>query len=714
MRKIGSFAVVFLACGVFGGLAVAQTAAPAASGATIRATVSEVLLDVDVRDSRGRVVKNLQPGDVEVYEDGVKRPLQSLRLVTGREARQSPARSDAYRLPVTNSVCIVFHNLDQRTRKFAVEAAQEFLRSELRPDTFAAVFNLGARLTLLHPFSNNRAELLQASNQAFSGRSVDFASDATAGLSASPLQVSVEGAGMTSNGTLAVRGGDLSGSAIAGADVSSGRGADIARADLVGQRQAFLGAEGRRQLDQMLMMVQQLGRVPGRKTVLLLSPGLTLTGDPDELKNLTSSANRANISIYAIDANGMTQNTATLASSNLLRQAADVSSTQRQDVSSTGTSLQMAREQSRQLDSVQDAARTSNTQAGLRALSDGTGGFLVATNDLRKPLARIADEMDVRYEVTYQPTSQKLDGRVRRIEVKLTRPELNVRSRTGYYAMPDLDGSPLKPFEMAALEALSATPQPRAFDYRSGGFRFRPVDAGSQCAVAFEVPAASLTATPVPEQKKHRLHASLVALVKDSGGAVVAKVSQDFATEIPDDQLAVVQTNTLSLTRSIKLPPGRYTVETAVLDQEGKKSSTGMFALDNPEQKGLGLSDIVLVQRIEPLSGKPDASDPFQFEGRRVIPQMTSTRPANMQPYLYFVVYPDKSRTDKPEVTVQLLVDGRAVAEQTADLPAPDSSGAIPVVIGALAKPGHCELKVTASQGDDSVEQTVKYTLAAN
>ena len=714
MRKIGSFAVVFLACGVFGGLAVAQTAAPAASGATIRATVSEVLLDVDVRDSRGRVVKNLQPGDVEVYEDGVKRPLQSLRLVTGREARQSPARSDAYRLPVTNSVCIVFHNLDQRTRKFAVEAAQEFLRSELRPDTFAAVFNLGARLTLLHPFSNNRAELLQASNQAFSGRSVDFASDSTAGLSASPLQVSVEGAGMTSNGTLAVRGGDLSGSAIAGADVSSGRGADIARADLVGQRQAFLGAEGRRQLDQMLMMVQQLGRVPGRKTVLLLSPGLTLTGDPDELKNLTSSANRANISIYAIDANGMTQNTATLASSNLLRQAADVSSTQRQDVSSTGTSLQMAREQSRQLDSVQDAARTSNTQAGLRALSDGTGGFLVATNDLRKPLARIADEMDVRYEVTYQPTSQKLDGRVRRIEVKLTRPELNVRSRTGYYAMPDLDGSPLKPFEMAALEALSATPQPRAFDYRSGAFRFRPADAGSQCAVAFEVPAASLTATPVPEQKKHRLHASLVALVKDSGGGVVAKVSQDFATEIPDDQLAVVQTNTLSLTRSIKLPPGRYTVETAVLDQEGKKSSTGMFALDNPEQKGLGLSDIVLVQRIEPLSGKPDASDPFQFEGRRVIPQMTSTRPANMQPYLYFVVYPDKSRTDKPEVTVQLLVDGRAVAEQTADLPAPDSSGAIPVVIGALARPGHCELKVTASQGDDSVEQTVKYTLAAN
>ena len=37
---------------------------------------NEVQLDVVVKDKKGRPVKDLKPGDFEVFEDGVKQPIE--------------------------------------------------------------------------------------------------------------------------------------------------------------------------------------------------------------------------------------------------------------------------------------------------------------------------------------------------------------------------------------------------------------------------------------------------------------------------------------------------------------------------------------------------------------------------------------------------------------------------------------------------------------
>src|SRR5580704_18322143 len=107
--------------------ALAQNAPPAESGTTIRATVNEVALDLVVRDKKGRLVKNLKPGDVEIYEDGVRQDVRSFRLVGGGEppplSSNAPAAVDAAagqsQLPLraVNLICIVFHNLDPATRR---------------------------------------------------------------------------------------------------------------------------------------------------------------------------------------------------------------------------------------------------------------------------------------------------------------------------------------------------------------------------------------------------------------------------------------------------------------------------------------------------------------------------------------------------------------------------------------------------------------------
>jgi hypothetical protein len=46
-------------------------------------------------------------------------------------------------------------------------------------------------------------------------------------------------------------------------------------------------------------------------------------------------------------------------------------------------------------------------------------------------------------------------------------------------------------------------------------------------------------------------------------------------------------------------------------------------------------------------------------------------------------------------------------------LPPPDSSGAIPMLVNAVARPGKCEIRITALQGFQSATRSVNYAVAA-
>lgn len=752
MSKVNRLVIPAVVCGVLAGQ---NTPSPDLSrGPAIHATVNEVALDLVVRDKKGRLVKNLKPGDVEIYEDGVRQQLRSFRLVGGEPGAAQPAPQSQpdqppRPAPVTagesmmplrsvNLVCIVFHNLDAATRKWGVAAAQEFIRTELRPGTWVGVFNLDSRLTPLHPFTTSRDALLRAASNAFYGSSVDITRAAEAVLNSTPnLQLLVgfrnkdgSGGGMLDLSTT----GSVAMTAITGADVDNGPGANAQRGDMVIEREQFIGIVGAHQMDQINMMIRDIGAYPGHKTVLLLSPGFTTTGDPDQFQAMLNKANRADVSVYAFDANGLSEVSTTQASTVAMQHVVTLSQQQGQlvpgapgapalpsgvVVTSVTGGAGYAAEKSRQGDYQRDAVRTSDTESGLRALAEGTGGFLVAnTNDLRKPFQQIIEDVDSHYEADYHPSSDKWDGRFRKIEVKLARADLKVESRDGYFAIPDIAGSgTLRPFEIAGLMTLNSRPWPHAFEFRSAAFQFRP-GANSQSAVVFELPGAALTATPLPALKKHRLHASLFAVVKDSDGQIVDRFGQDFPYEVPDDQLAGIQATPIDYSHAFNLPAGHYTVESVLIDREAKRASASTVELDSPAAKGVGLSSVMLVARADALTAPPDAEDPFQFQGREVVPILNgsanaSALKASAQALVYFVVYPDKSIQETPRIRVEFLVGGEELAQKQSELPPPDSSGAIPVVVNAVTKPGNCEIKITALQGFQSATQSVTYTVAA-
>ena len=64
------------------------------------------------------------------------------------------------------------------------------------------------------------------------------------------------------------------------------------------------------------------------------------------------------------------------------------------------------------------------------------------------------------------------------------------------------------------------------------------------------------------------------------------------------------------------------------------------------------------------------------------MPHLAPSVEAAAKPLFYFVVYPDSTNSSKPTIRVQFFNDGSLIADKTQDLPAPDSSGAIPMFIG--------------------------------
>jgi len=714
------------------GTGVAQQTIPD-SKTVIRSSTREVLLEVGVRDAHGKLVTKIDPEKVSVYEDGVRQEIRSFRLVRGREVRVADEKQAAEAPPVkqmvpgftarpplnplrtVNVVCLVLNDLTPETRTFAFEAAKKFVNNELRPDTFIGVFSLDSTgLRPVFPFSNNRDNLVKAVELAAVNQLPALAQSTSALLNGLALSsAALNGV----NGPVLVGG---SASAEGNADGSSPQDPLGTRGDMGVATQA-----GLREIDALTKLVRQLSPLPFQKTVMMMSTGLTRPPDQLEYWNsLITSANKSGITFYGLDVNALGDLDPMAASVAMLQKSAALSrgqssvgvgagqSTPRAgggvNIGSSGAAQIM--ESMHQTDYLRFGVLSANTQEALRELAESTGGFLIAnTNNIEK-LARVMEDVDTHYEISYRPASEREDGHFRKIEVKVDRPGLRVQTRSGYFAVPD-SGDPLTPAEMAGLRALDTKPLPHAFDFQSKAFRFRSDRGSSQYAIAFQVPISSLIATPEPAEKKQRYHASLLALVKNEKGVIVDRVSKDVPSEVADEFVPKLRADSMTYEHGVDLAPGRYTIETAVVDQEGNRSSTNSLQVDNREQPGLSVSDVALVHRVQDLERPPDPGDPFEIPGKRASPFVSTILPAGAEPFVYFVVYPDKNSREFPMLRAQFVMNGRVLATQKSVLPTPGSSGSIPMAIQAVRKPGDYEVRITVEQGRAAVQRSLKYSI---
>ena len=78
------------------------------------------------------------------------------------------------------------------------------------------------------------------------------------------------------------------------------------------------------------------------------------------------------------------------------------------------------------------------TAAGiLRTFAEKSGGRYIETPgglQLRDSFASIAEELGHQYTISYRPSNRARDGKWRKVDVKLSKPDVNARTRKGYRA----------------------------------------------------------------------------------------------------------------------------------------------------------------------------------------------------------------------------------------------------------------------------------------
>lgn len=77
------------------------------------------------------------------------------------------------------------------------------------------------------------------------------------------------------------------------------------------------------------------------------------------------------------------------------------------------------------------------SQGALKNFAEKSGGYFVATPGgaaMRNAFKSIVEELGVQYTLGYQPSNSAKDGKWRSIELRVARPNLNIRTRKGYNA----------------------------------------------------------------------------------------------------------------------------------------------------------------------------------------------------------------------------------------------------------------------------------------
>jgi hypothetical protein len=371
-----------------------------------------------------------------------------------------------------------------------------------------------------------------------------------------------------------------------------------------------------------------------------------------------------------------------------------------------------------------DRAETSmrnNPQMHLRSLAESTGGFLIGdANDLRPALKQVNEEVASYYEINYDPGIQNYDGKFRKTSVTVARKDAVVHARNGYFALPAaVRGAAVSPFEFALLKALDTTPAPSSVEFRAGALRLTSDSSGGSGLVIVEVPMSGIKFAEDLTLKNFKSRVSLVSLIKDEKGEVVKKYTYDLPRNGPIALLPSARGGNLIYREAFQLAPGKYTMETGVMDHEAnavgvRKSELVVTARPN----GVGISNLCLVRNYQANAQGLDPKDPLQFQGGRITPtlggQVFAVKGAQLS--TFFIVHPDPAIKEKPTANIEFLVDGAPIANADLPLPPPDAQGRIPYVMSAPAEnmpAATYEIHVTVKQGGTKAEERMKVVVAS-
>jgi hypothetical protein len=182
-------------------------------------------------------------------------------------------------------------------------------------------------------------------------------------------------------------------------------------------------------------------------------------------------------------------------------------------------------------------------------------------------------------------------------------------------------------------------------------------------------------------------------------------------------QLAAFKESHFVYHEHLALRPGRYTLETAVSDKVGGRTSArkSVFVIP-PEGPELGISSVAMIRSIREKNENTSGQDPFLISGKLVTPAISPSFDKSVTDRLsfYLVIYPDKAESRKVQLSMQFSKDGEPLGAGSPLLPEPDADGRIQYIAIAPAdklEPGNYQVVFLVTQGDAVARESATFTL---
>lgn len=666
----------------------------------VKITTGEVLLDMVVRDKKGRIVKDLKASDVEVYEDGVLQKLESFRLITRADEAEADkakaAAGDQTKQPVVpqsgiSTVAMVFDNLKPDSRLYACQAAKAYTNENIKSKDYVGVFTLGLSLTPVQSFTRDMELTKKAINQVETMAYNDNIKPGTgqdAINKAEKIQISPDPTRQ---------------------DPSQKLWALFQATMIEAYERLELQRKGLATVNGLAAIIEAQKVMTGRKAILYFSDELTITPEIGaQFADLTSAANKANVTIYTVDAAGLRAESQT---SEATRNQTTLAARARARADAGGPVLGQAVLK----DMEKNESIVNNSARGrLEQLALWTGGFVVSdTNDMAKRLGRVDEELRTYYLMSYVTTNQNQDGKYRQIEVKLKRPDLTVQSRKGYYAASS--GASFAEFEAAAAAALNNSPTP--LPVKAMALSFPQASPIARVPVMAQIPGDAITFVEDKAAKTWTIDFRIIAQIKNREKQVVKNLSQQFRLTGPLDKMAEAKRNGLNYYREAELPTGGYEVEIIAHDAPSAKASAHRITLEvaaEGESK-LSLSSVIIVASASQAPANRQADNLFVAGDLLLTPNLGAPirKSVSKQLPFFFIIRPAKGGA-APTAELEILQSGQSLAKLPLPLPAADASGRVQFAsalpLDSLSA-GSYELKISVSDAKSSVSRSAAFTV---
>lgn len=658
-----------------------------------------VVIDLIVTDRRGHHVPGLTASDFALYEDGVPQKILGFTPSAGSapsaaagagQADQSlkPASvGQAASPPAPHLLTVVLDLADNRpsNTKSSSDAVLGYLDKTVASNDYVAIYYIAQGLHMALPFTNDlqkaRETLKQIETQRTTGTFSGSDREATQKeINDLYRQVHPE----TQLGAVA---GDQP-----TADTSRGSGAPPNDLAMLMDRQidtmrSYLTMANMFQARAVFAALRAIcfayRDLPGRKNVVLFSEGFLNSDDAKPaMESVADAANRANVSIYVIDPEGIEINpygggdrpTDTLAS-------------QMAAVGAPGANVGQHGGETK-FDRIKTVGNSTRGDQ-LDWLADTTGGFAVdRTNDLLPALSKVMDDAHDYYTLSYAPSVKDSDGKFRAVKVEMPGRAYQLRYRKGYWAVPRGHGVAMSPAAAQLIEGFqngslksSARPDVHASVLMTPSGDY-------SVPVSVSIPGSRIALEKEGDGFKARI--GMVLAVRDSRDSLLSVSQRDWNFRFTAKEGEEFKKTTVTVRDQVRTSSLQPLGIEAILQLPGNALARGDAVVPVPDAtaSGFHLTSILLSNRAEQATCA-DSADSLCFMNVRLY-QPSALRFKSAGRLIVYFAARDLSldpQTKKPRLGVAFtLKSGSEVVKTAAAENIQSLSGPVPDSVLVLAE----------------------------